>query len=185
MPLTGTTSFGFTAAQDKALPYDVVQKCMDGINTLETAFVSGQARVSAFHSTTQSINSASATKLNFDSEDFDVGVMHDAVTNNTRVTIPASNGGVYLVIGGTAFAPNATGYRQLDIFKNNTTILASITVPTNTAGSPSGVFQVSCLVSLAATDFLELLATQNTGGALNVGSATRSLASFLQVARLW
>ncbi len=185
MPLTATTSFGYTAAQDKALPYDVVQKCMDGINTLETTFISGQSRASVFHSTTQSLTSATPAALNFDSEDFDTGTLHDTATNNTRVTIPANNTGAYLLIGGTGFAPNATGYRQLDLRKNGTTILTSITVPSNTAGAPTGLYQVSFVAVLTASEYVELVATQNSGGALNVGSATRALASFLQVVRIW
>jgi hypothetical protein len=177
-------AFGFTAAGKKGLPADVVQNLMDEVVALETAFVNGRVRCSAYHNTTQSLTTAVEATLTFNSEDFDVGTMHDNASNNTRVTIPASNTGVYLAIGGTQFAANATGYRQLNLYKNGSTILATTVVAVSSAAQVT-VCQVSAVVSLAAADYLELAATQNSGGNLNAGSATRSLASFLQVIRIW
>ena len=172
-------------ATGASLPAATVQSFQDEITAMVSAFVNGYARASAFNNTTQSLTDATATALTFNSEDFDVGGLHSTSSNTSRMTIPASMGGVYLLIGGTGFAPNATGFRQLDLKKNGTTILASTTVPSNTAGSPTGIFHLSFVAVLAAADYIELFATQNSGGPLNVGSATRNLASFLQVIRLW
>jgi len=185
MPLTGITSFGYTAAQDKALPYDVVQKCMDGVNALETAFISGQARCSAFHNTTQSLTDSTETALSFNSEDFDVGTLHDTSTNNSRITVPASNAGVYLAVGAAGFAPSATGLRYIVLRKNGTTKLAMVTMPSNTAGSGT-IIQVSACLSLAVADYIEVIAFQSSGGALNVGHATaREQQNSLQLVRIW
>jgi hypothetical protein len=178
-------TFSPTPAAGKGIPYTDVLDAQVEIVAMQTAFISGWARASAYNSAAQSVPDATATALTFDSEDFDAGSMHSTSVNTSRITIPASKGGVYLILGGAGFAPSATGYRQLDIKKNGATTLTTITVPSNTGGSPTGVFQVHFIVTLAAGDYVELIATQNSGGALNVGSATRALAAFLQVARLW
>lgn len=177
-------AFGYTATQGKALPYDVVQAVMDELVAMETAFINGRARCSAYHNTTQSLTSGLGATLSLNSEDFDVGTMHDTSTNNTRVTIPAGNNGVYMVIGGTAFQSNATGYRQLTIVKNAITTIASVIVPVN-SGTVQTNAQVTVMASLVASDYLELNAVQTSGGSLSVGSATRFDASFLQVVRMW
>lgn len=178
------TNFGYTAAQKKGVPFDVVQKMMDEIVGMETAFISGRARCSAYHSTTQSLTTGTPAAMNFDSEDFDVGAMHDAVTNNNRVTIPANNAGIYLLVGGSTFAANATGFRELALRKNNATVVQEAIVAVN-SGTQLTTFQVVAVVSLAAADFIDLVATQNSGGALTAGNLVRAFASFLQVVRIW
>jgi hypothetical protein len=170
-------------AANEGVRFDDVANISEEVTALLTAFVNGRARASVYHNTTQSLTSGSAAALNFNSEDFDVGTLHDTVTNNTRVTIPANNAGVYLVVGGTQFAANATGFRQLELRLNGTTVLATVSLPVN--GATPTVAQIAAVVSLSVADYLELIATQNSGGALNAGSATRALASFLQVIRVW
>lgn len=171
-------------AAGEGIRFDDVANIREEVDAMLQAFVNGRARCSAYHNTTQSLTSATPTALNFNSEDFDVGTMHDLVTNNTRVTIPTSNAGVYLVIGGTTFQANATGYRQLFLQKNGTTALQDAVIPVN-SGSQVTAFQVLTVVSLAAADYIELIATQNSGGALTAGNASRVDASFLQVIRIW
>lgn len=144
----------------------------------------GQPRASAYNSTTQSLTSGAATALTFDSEDIDVGAMHSTVSNTSRVTVPGSQGGLYLMIGQTTFAANATGVRRLDLRKNGATNLSTCQAA-NAGGGDSVVVNVVGIAVLSATDYIELVGTQNSGGALNAGSATRSLASCLQVVRLW
>jgi hypothetical protein len=160
-----------------------VANMSEEVTAMLTALVNGRARASVYKNGTQSVNSGTLTALNFDSEDFDVGAMHDNVTNNTRVTIPASNNGIYLVMGAATFAANATGNRQLVLRKNGTTDMRSVTLP-NT-GATAQQMQVAAVLALVATDYIELTAGQDTGGALNVGSATRASSSELVVARLW
>jgi hypothetical protein len=171
-------------AANEGVRFDDVANISEEVTAMLTAFVNGRARASAYHNATQTLTTGVEAVLNLNSEDFDVGAMHDTVTNNSRLTIPASNTGIYLVIGGTQFAANATGYRQLNIYKNGATILATAVVAVNAAGQVT-VCQVAAVVSLTAADYIELAATQNSGGNLAAGSATRSLASWLQVVRIW
>jgi hypothetical protein len=171
-------------AANEGIRFDDVANISEEVTAMLTAFINGRARASAYHNTTQTLTTAVEAVLSLNSEDFDAGTMHDLVTNNSRVTIPASNTGYYLAIGGTQFAANATGYRQLNLYKNGTTILATTVIPVN-SGTQVTVCQVSAVVSLTAADYLELAGSQNSGGNLAAGSATRSLASWLQVVRIW
>jgi hypothetical protein len=171
-----------TAGQ--GIKFSDVADMSEEVTAMLTALVNGRARASVYKNGTQSVNNSTLTALNFDTEDFDVGTMHDNVTNNTRVTIPASNDGIYLVMGAATFAANATGNRQLVLKKNGATDVRSVTLP-NTGGATAQQMQIARVLALVATDYIELIVGQDSGGNLNVGSATRASSSELVVARLW
>jgi len=115
----------------------------------------------------QSVNDSSATAITLDGETFDTSAFHDNVTNNTRLTIPSGQGAYYLITFNIVFASNATGYRQAQVKLNNTTNLISCIVPpSGTVANINGVF----VYYLSATDYIELIAYQTSGGALNVNN---------------
>ena len=87
-----------------------------------------QPRVAVHHSTTQSISNATWTALNFDTEDLDVGSMHDNVTNNTRLTIPTGGDGLYFCGGSVSFASTSTANnRAVRLLKNGATQVSTLT----------------------------------------------------------
>lgn len=143
-----------------------------------------QPRASAYNDATQSINDSTDTVLTFNQEDYDVGTMHDTGSNTSRITIPTGGDGLYLIIGGTTYAADADGYRELWLRKNGTTKMARVQA-VNAGGSASVGLQVQQVLVLAATDYIELGVSHAAGAALNVGSATRSQASHLQLVKLW
>ena len=81
----------------------------------------------------------------------------------SAIVVPIA--GVYLVTANVSFASNTTGIRSIAIQANRTTNLA-----VQTEDDPQGVtnISVSGLVYLAAGDDIELLAYQNSGGALDL-----------------
>lgn len=117
----------------------------------------------------QLIANATEQIMTMDTERFDSDGFHDTVTNNTRLTIPASMGGYYMVGGHALYAANATGIRQTALYVNSVatgTRIATITVPPVTA---TAVYEpVSTLWQFAAADYVELVCYQNSGGNLNV-----------------
>lgn len=143
-----------------------------------------QPRAGVYNNTTQSINDSTNTALTFNTEDFDVGAMHDTGSNTSRLTIPASAGGLYWVNANTTFASNATGYRHLFIRKNGTT---NVLTGALNLGNATTVTMINCsgILVLSAGDYLEIMAFQSSGGALNVGSATREFSSQFQIVKLW
>jgi hypothetical protein len=127
-----------------------------------------QPRATAYRATSaQSILNNTLTAIQLNAEAFDIGGMHDLAVNNTRVTIPAASSGVYLAIGSVRYAANATGLRSAQIRLNGTTIVQAEQRAGADAAIPTFV-QTMTLQTLIAGDYLELMAYQTSGGALDV-----------------
>ena len=142
-----------------------------------------QAAVRVFHNTTQSINSGVETAVAFNSERFDqaggaASTQHDTSTNNSRLT--ALYAGIYQITGHLFWASNGTGVRYCYIRLNGTTPI-SIRVEASAAVDPLGATQTSTLYSLAVNDYVELMASQNSGGALNTANNNNNSPEFMMV----
>lgn len=105
--------------------------------------------------------------LTFDTETYDVGGMHSTSVNTSRITVPTDGAGTYDIGGSIQWATNATGYREIAIRVNGTTIISYSRVP-NSGGVDGSRVAIHTQYRLAVGDFVELLANQNSGGALNV-----------------
>jgi hypothetical protein len=117
----------------------------------------------------QSITTATQTAIAYDSETagFDSDAFHDNATNNSRITIPSSFDGYYIFGSSIQFASNATGYRQVNLQLNGATPLAVDSLPIVAATIDTRI-TTSGLRSFAATDYIETIVTQTSGGNLNV-----------------
>ncbi len=123
---------------------------------------------------TQSIPDTSATAVALGAEDTDAdpnGLMHDNVTNNNRIT--ARTAGLYHLGAWLQFASSATGYRYSTLRLNGTTILVQDT-RAGVSGTPTDV-SLYTTYPLAASDYVELLVIQTSGGALTLSQATLSV----------
>jgi hypothetical protein len=142
-------------------------------NDAETRVVAGRAeRITSV----QSINSASATKVQLNSAIFDSHGAWDVATNY-RYTIPVA--GYYCAMGGVTFAANATNIRIAMIYKNGAEVQRSQrNAPSGTQGE---YVQVPWCAKLIAGDYLELYAYQDSGGALNVSNSTNTFLNVNQV----
>lgn len=145
------------------------------------ALVAGYGCV-AYHNTTQSVSTASATALSMNAEDTDTPGMHSTSVNTSRVTIPSGGDGLFRVTGTVNFPANATGQRQAQILKNGSPVAYAIS-PSQSGTYPT-LMQVHYTGAAVATDYFEVAAYQDSGGSLSVGSATRSLACSLAVVRV-
>jgi hypothetical protein len=130
---------------------------------------------SAYHSTTQSLTSGSATALNMNSERYDTDEGHSTSTDTSRYTVSVP--GVYQLGAAVEFAANATGDRRLALRLNGSTIIAEQA----TRATASGVTRVAVARTwrLADGDYVEAVATQDSGGSLNTGNATAGTAQEL------
>lgn len=140
-------------------------------------------RTSVYNNGTQSIASGSFVALTFDSEEYDIGPMHDAVTNTSRVTIPSGQAGLYLVSGYVYFS-NINAAIFATIYKNGGEV-RGVRVSAKGNGSEDFALSVTTHLSVSAGDYIELRAQQNTGGAASVGSATTGVSNRLSVTRIW
>ncbi len=118
----------------------------------------------------QGINSATVTAMTLDTNDFNTDGMWSSGAN-TKFT--AQIAGKYLCFGGVSWPSlNDTVDASIAVRKNGTTVYAETNWTMGVATSP---FQtVTDILSLAATDYIEFVVSQNSGGAqtLNTGQST-------------
>ena len=136
-----------------------------------------KARV--YHSMTQSLTTATQTALSFDSERWDTDTIHDNSTNNSRLTCKTA--GLYLIIGQVGYAFSATGVRQTSIRLNGVTYLAAIATQAPTTGTFPARHIVSTTYPLAVNDYVEVMAYQESGGALNTEVLANAVPEFQMI----
>lgn len=128
-----------------------------------------QISASVKASGTQSIASATNVAVSFNTEEWDTNAMWSN-SDPTRIYVPAGYGGKYLVTGQVAFDNNSTGHRSLKICVNgNTGTWLAKTNETNLGTTDCQWLQVTKVFGLSAGDYVELIAYQNSGSALNIG----------------
>ena len=128
----------------------------------------------------QSITSATDTPVEFDGTDiYDTSAIHDPSSNNTRFTVPTT--GLYLIHGSVEFAANAIGSRVVAIQKDGTTLQAVVR-RNDVSAAASTIVEVSTIINMAATTYIEMIVNQNSGGALNVTADATT--TYLAVVRL-
>lgn len=114
-----------------------------------STFVGVRARTSA----DQSLGTDTMTYIPFDgTDDYDTDSMHDPSTNNTRLTVPAGEGGKYHVTA-SAFTSHTYGDGFCVLRKNGTTIVAT-GVMADHPGSVGAAY-ASATLDLSAGDYIE------------------------------
>lgn len=164
---SATTGMGFVVDED-----DMTSNSATKVPTQQSvkAYVdanSGTYGARVRKSSAQALNNDTATTLSWDTEVFDTNTLHDNATNNSRLTL--NKVGTWLVGGIVQFAANATGYRCAFIYKNGAGYSTPIRVPA-ASGIGTNVPFAEVVQASAITDYVELLAQQNSGGSLNVES---------------
>lgn len=127
-----------------------------------------------YNSTNQSINNATLTAVAFDSEDYDTDNIHDNVTNNSRLTCKTA--GKYMIFANGEYASNATGLRYIQI-RLNGTVLKVVFVALAVSGGDTRI-ATGCVINMAVNDYVEFIAFQTSGGALNLNRASDYSAIF-------
>jgi len=181
-PSLGDPPDGPTQIQNLATDVENKIVTMDSTIATNTANISTltiRPRANIRQTAVQSIPNGAYTSISFQTEDYDTPSGHDPVTNNTRYTAPIT--GKYTFSGGVAFVANGSGLRGTRWAKNGTALNASASMfVTVGAGAASRITAQTIGVDLAAGDFVELQAFQDTGGAINT-FATAENASFMHV----
>lgn len=134
------------------------------IVTSDNKFVAPYSRFSIGPSTSQSISNSSFTKVQFDTAAANVGSHFNTTTN--RFVAPVA--GVLSASAGLQYqsAPNASTLFIL-FYKNGSEVYAaSVTAGAAANQGPS----LSSQISLAANDYVEVYAWQNSGGSLSLSN---------------
>ena len=105
------------------------------------------------------------TVLNWDAEFFDTNGFHDNSTNPDRITIPSGYAGKYLFTITNRWEPNASGARNMTLFKNGSKLVDYF---------DTGAFSVltgltrTIILDLAVGDYISFKAFQNSGSTLTM-----------------
>ena len=117
-----------------------------------------------YNSANISISNATLTAITFDSERYDTDNIHSTSSNTSRLT--ANRAGKYIISGGMAYASNSTGQRFIAVRVNGATYIDVHEVLNIGANNHS--VSISTIYHLNVGDYVELIAYQTSGGALNV-----------------
>jgi hypothetical protein len=119
-----------------------------------------------YKSASQTISTSTVTAVSFNTESFDTDSMHDNVTDNTRITIPAGKAGKYQVNSTILFANNTTGLRRIELWLNGSLFQQdSMAVSSNDGRA---FMTIASVLNLAAADYIEIYVFQSSGGNLDV-----------------
>jgi hypothetical protein len=157
---------------------DQVLKVSGGIPTWATPSAPTFSGVYCRNSTAQSIANNTYTAINLDTEIYDVGGYHSNVTNNTRFTIPSGKAGYYQIAFGGYYPLNATGARNIVLYKNGSSFMAA-TIPGNS--SVYSTLNISVFSYLDVGDYLEFYTVQSSGGSINIDVTTAGGAGYAQM----
>lgn len=132
-------------------------------------------RVRVYNSANQSVANATDQGLTFDSERFDLPVTspsHSTSSSTSRLTVASGNQGYYHIGCNVNFASNATGTRRLAFWVNGITTgtrIAHVVLPA--VSGAATVLTLTTYWALAAGDYVEVAAYQDSGAALNAVAA--------------
>lgn len=117
-----------------------------------------------FNSSGTTLSNNVTTVLLFDSERWDTDTIHSTISNTSRLT--ATTEGYYYIFASAVFAASAVGFRQIGIRLNGTTLVALI--QTFNSGGARIALDTSTVYFLSASDYVEMVVLQNSGGNLTV-----------------
>ena len=121
----------------------------------------------AYNSANLAVATSTDTALTLNSERFDNAAIHSTSSNTSRFTVPPGAGGKYICTGSITWASNGSGtYRACFLKVNGSIRIGQINAaPSASHGSDATVVAV---YALAAADYVEMYAVQDSGGNVNV-----------------
>jgi phage-related tail fiber protein len=156
-----------------------------GTTVLVFAQISGggtSINASAYRATNQTLTHNTEAAISFSNTDFDSASMW-AGGAPTRLTVPSGSAGGYLVRGTIKLGAGFQGVAHLRIYKNGTLFSEETSQGVDTAVAE--YHQVSAILSLAATDYVELkVLLELAAGSGTYDAVGGSGNTYIQAARL-
>jgi hypothetical protein len=116
------------------------------------------------------VANATTVVVNFNTEDFDVDGYHDTGSNTNRITIPSGKTGYFLLTWTLRYQANATGYRNVNLLKNNSAF-KQMSFGANEGGDATTVTSTQIVYAVPG-DYFHLTAFQNSGSSLELGGSS-------------
>lgn len=145
-----------------------------------TDFLANPPACRVYNNVNQSIPvGGSGTFLAFNTERFDTNTMHDTVTNNGRITF--NTAGLYVVSFSGSWAAVAGGIRVFELWLNGLTTKLAGWLDSPPSATDARAATITTLWKMAAGDYVQALAYQTSGGALNVVGTGNTFPEFSAV----
>lgn len=128
-----------------------------------------------YRSSNQSVPNGTHTVITYDSERWDTDNIHSTVSNTGRLTCKTA--GKYMIVFSALFSANANGKRQYNIRLNGTTWIAITRTGLDSDNHTQPIS--STIYDLAVNDYVESLAYQNSGGALDIIYGAQATPEFM------
>lgn len=117
-----------------------------------------------------SVATSTDTAVTWQAADGNALTFWNSGSNPTRLTVQVP--GRYMATASLRWAANGVGFRTGEIRLNGGTIIGRHSQAFTAAGSPTQFTLVSSPVSLVIGDYVELIAWQNSGGALDLDTTS-------------
>lgn len=113
----------------------------------------------------QAISNNTQTAILFDVEVYDTDGIHSTISNTSRFTVPTGKAGYWQVSFFFTWDGNATGTRNIYLYKNGS---FNAYLSANPAATNQGTNNATMVYYFAAGDYIEYYAFQSSGTTLNV-----------------
>lgn len=126
------------------------------------------------------------TAFPLDAEDFDTGTYHDNVTNNSRLTIPAT-AKYRICFSGELSGGSATLYYAIfDLRKNGSSVFTRNVTTVNNASATYLAIDIEYIASATAADYYEMfVSTSNVSAAFSMSTGGGANNTFFNIQRLF
>lgn len=139
-------------------------------SAVTAAKIAAQPRAKGTRSATLSIPNNTETVVTLPTEEFDNDGIHSTSANTERLT--AQTAGFYAVMGWIEWEPSTSGVRFARLRKNGGFVVTDRRLPASFGYSD---LTMSMMVELAVNDYVDMVAFQDSGGALNIANASLSM----------
>lgn len=175
MAVTTTWTSPVSATLDKSTGSTIDETMTDAIasNFYNSGGTLGYIGARTQNSANFSVPNNTATGLTFNTNVYDTdpnGAIHSTTVNPSRLTCRTA--GQYHIYACVSWTANGTGYRSLGLRLNGATVIGATTLSAVGATVVTDV-TVHTIYTMNATDYVELIVSQTSGGsidALNAGA---------------
>jgi hypothetical protein len=166
VPAVATDYFTVTVEQDTGSAADLLGSAEDETWVTAVRLIATTTwtlpRCHVYRSANETLTVDTPEVIGWDLEAVDSHTMHDLAVNNSRITVPATQGGAYLVTAqyATQGPVAVSSYVTVELLKNGTQPLAQSNINFINAGvQPDTASIVSGVFVLAAGDYVEVRMT--------------------------
>lgn len=130
-------------------------------------------RAFGFRSASMTVPTSTLTVVTWNSEEYDTDAIHDTAAVTSRFTVPTGMAGTWFVSYSLAFDPSGTGIRNT-FLQTSAGARRYAEQTHNASGASNQINTGSAMIVMAAAEYVELWAFQDSGSTLSVCTTTNN-----------